>query len=253
MHSLKRLCQRKWFHSMRELKTQTIKRVFYILILVYILTVGYPTVISYADKNENEHEHRFKIELIKKADKDNEGLRKYTCEICDFEYIEVIEPTGHMWGEWIIDIEPTYTAAGHMYRICSKYSHLQHYEEKEIPPLKKESSVKGQREDIDTVINNSKQLINNLKSGRRDEIINEVQDITETVGKISQEQEIQSKKPTREEDYRYKSLLGGPINIIDYISIGSILFLIPFYTIIILPLLRMLIWIKRKKEENKEE
>lgn len=233
---------------MKKMKTQNINKLFYILLFVYILTVGccHLTVNSYAE--EYKEEHRYRVEIIKKADKDSDGLRRYTCEDCGYTYTEIIPATGHRWSEWIIDVEPTYEKAGHMYRVCNKYSHLQHYEEKEIPPLKREEPNKNTEEEV---LDNSKQLINNLKSDSKKEIIPTVDETSDQNNtKITEAMTIKDIENT---DKVRGGLFSGPVNYIDYISAGAMFMLVPYYIIIILPLIKLLIWIRRKRKEAKEK
>ena len=58
----------------------------------------------------------------------------FSDEACTTEIAEnswVIPATGHQWGEWIIDTEPTCTAAGSQHRVCE--NNPQHTEEESIP------------------------------------------------------------------------------------------------------------------------
>ena len=73
--------------------------------------------------------HEYEVSLIKRAEENTQGLRRYTCQICGYSYDEVIPATGHLWSEWICDKEATETEEGHMYRKCTRHEDYTHIEE----------------------------------------------------------------------------------------------------------------------------
>lgn len=65
-----------------------------------------------------DHEHSYVLVEEKDATCTEDGYKKYACE-CGDEYTEVIEATGHTWGEWEVTKEATCTDEGEMTRTCS--------------------------------------------------------------------------------------------------------------------------------------
>ena len=49
-----------------------------------------------------------------------DGYNHFICSLCDNVKIETTEPaTGHSWGEWYIEFEPTEEEYGSLYRYCN--------------------------------------------------------------------------------------------------------------------------------------
>jgi len=53
---------------------------------------------------------------------ETDGSKTYTCKYCGDAKSEIIPKTGHSYGEWITDVEPTAEAEGHQYRVCANDS-----------------------------------------------------------------------------------------------------------------------------------
>ena len=49
----------------------------------------------------------------------DDGIKRFSCENCDYSYTEAIPATGHTAGEWIIDKASDCTTGGTKHRICS--------------------------------------------------------------------------------------------------------------------------------------
>ena len=80
-------------------------------------------------------EHEYEISVVRRATEHTDGERLYKCKICGESHVETIEATGHIWSDWIVDVNPTETTEGHRYRICTKYPEHPHYQEEVIPAL----------------------------------------------------------------------------------------------------------------------
>jgi len=62
-----------------------------------------------------------------------DGYEIVRCEICGREYEAVLYATGHIWGPWIVDKEPTCTEPGLRHRTCTRAT--PHDETEVIPAL----------------------------------------------------------------------------------------------------------------------
>ena len=89
------------------------------LIWLLITTLSTGTAIGTAVivKNVTSHEHDYIAETYE-ATCEETGYVKYTCQECGDTYTETIQPTGHIYGEWIITNEPTCTNNGKKAKIC---------------------------------------------------------------------------------------------------------------------------------------
>lgn len=79
--------------------------------------------------------HAYTVSIITPATDDSDGAREYRCSKCGYSYQESIPATGHIWGPWVVDVEPTCTSEGHEYRICTRYPDSPHREERVIAAL----------------------------------------------------------------------------------------------------------------------
>lgn len=77
--------------------------------------------------------HSFTIEDITWATCTQKGFTTHICSVCGDSYSDSeVEPTGHTFGLWITDIEPTTETLGSKYRKC----HCGETERESIPQLK---------------------------------------------------------------------------------------------------------------------
>ena len=81
--------------------------------------------------------HVFEESILEPAGDDTDGVRLYTCTKCGYSYRMAIPHTGHDWGPWIVDVEPTCVSAGSEHRECHRHEDQGqiHYEYREIPAL----------------------------------------------------------------------------------------------------------------------
>lgn len=82
---------------------------------------------AYAKENEipyvidDEHRHDFgEWELYAEATCDTARLERCSCSCGAYEERSVGEPLGHSFGDWIVDVDPTYNAEGSQHRECSR-------------------------------------------------------------------------------------------------------------------------------------
>ena len=78
--------------------------------------------------------HKYIPAVILSPTTDQDGETRYTCDLCGHYYLQVTPATGHQWGEWIIDKEPTCALPGQKHRSCTATSVL-HSEYAEIAPF----------------------------------------------------------------------------------------------------------------------
>jgi hypothetical protein len=76
------------------------------------------------------HVHEWIKSDIKKQDCFTNWVQIYYCSGCDEEKRESIEPTGHTWSDWEIDIDPGCLTAGRRFRQCTTCYELQ---KEEVP------------------------------------------------------------------------------------------------------------------------
>lgn len=87
--------------------------------------VSFPIIVSADLGNTNIHEHTFET---KWTYNETQHWHKATCEHANLNS----EVGDHVFNEWIIDIEPTYSSGGHKYRLCDTCGYKQ---ESDVPSL----------------------------------------------------------------------------------------------------------------------
>jgi len=78
--------------------------------------------------------HKYTPTVISDPTPTQTGETKNTCDLCGHSYIQIVPATGHQWGEWITDKEPTCALPGQKHRDCTATEVL-HSEYAEIPPF----------------------------------------------------------------------------------------------------------------------
>ena len=81
----------------------------------------------------SEHEHQYKVQSEVKADCEQNGYITFACTICGDHYTDTMTATGHSYGEWITDDEPTLFARGHRHKVCE--NNPEHLISEDIPQL----------------------------------------------------------------------------------------------------------------------
>lgn len=79
--------------------------------------------------------HVFQVTITRQATDDVDGVMTYVCKKCGYAFTMPIPHTGHDWGPWIVDVEPTCTTRGSEHRECHRYPSQTHYEYQELPAL----------------------------------------------------------------------------------------------------------------------
>ena len=82
----------------------------------------------------NDCDHKYTPSVIIAPTSTQTGETKNTCDLCGDYYIQITPATGHQWGEWVIDKEPTCALPGQKHRVCTATEVL-HSEYAEIPPF----------------------------------------------------------------------------------------------------------------------
>ena len=115
--------------------------IFSILVMLVIFSiVPFNVVVAY-DCASNDHDYII-ISVIEPT-KDKNGYNEYECRICGNTYREVTALCKGLWGDWIIDIEPTCTQAGKKHRVCPENS--AHIEYDNISPIGHEFEEKEKK------------------------------------------------------------------------------------------------------------
>lgn len=81
--------------------------------------------------------HIFEESVLACETEEADGVRLYTCSRCGRSFEMAIPHTGHDWGPWVVDVEPTCVSAGSEHRECHRFEAQGqvHYEYREIPAL----------------------------------------------------------------------------------------------------------------------
>lgn len=251
---------------------KNIRKILSIFGIFILLLMFYPNTATRAEVCP-EGEHEFVVTLMHKASEEESGERKYICKLCGYTYTEEIEPTGHQWGDWIVDKAPTENEAGHRYRYCRKYTHAAHYQEEAIPPLSDSKNTKKdlpslaiveksrgadradnisiERERYVADSRNSNPIISDPFFGQsrkiRDADDSKLPSFSEREEKISYEQGPLS-STNKDNDFP-GSLLRGKSNGIDLISGVAAAGILLWYILVLAPMCAALRWIKKKKLE----
>ena len=88
---------------------------------------------AWADECPAGGAHDFAAQLVRQATDDEDGLRRFTCLKCGESFDQAIPATGHEWGPWVVDVEPTCSSEGWEHRVCAHDA--THVEERAIAPL----------------------------------------------------------------------------------------------------------------------
>lgn len=115
------------------------KRYRYVLFagsLVLASVMGFARIdYAYADECPAGGKHAYAVTILVPATENADGLKSFLCTQCGYTFEKTVAATGHAWGPWITDLEPTCISEGHAYRVCERYASNPHYEEQTIPPL----------------------------------------------------------------------------------------------------------------------
>lgn len=108
------------------------RRIGIICPLLVLITMIVPLLQVRADVCPQGGEHEYKVELIKQALPEEDGLRVYTCIKCGYSYEEILPATAHTWGEWFLLHEPLCEMTGVEQRTCR---HCGYFEQRELAAL----------------------------------------------------------------------------------------------------------------------
>lgn len=123
----------EWIAEHKTGKARARQAVLVLLGLVLILTVS-PKQAS-AEIHIPFDPHVYEIDVIKPATSTEEGLRRVSCKVCLYSYMQVVPAGGHAWGPWLTDVAATCTTPGNAYRLCETHVESVHYEQKVLPAL----------------------------------------------------------------------------------------------------------------------
>lgn len=84
-----------------------------------------------------EHIHNYRAEVHQPSCTEA-GYTVYTCDCGNSYTADQVDPLGHTWGEWIVDVQPTQTEPGSRHRVCSV---CRETETESIAPIPPESST----------------------------------------------------------------------------------------------------------------
>ena len=230
-----------------------------------------------ADSCPSGGEHEYNITITRKATEDATGLRRYVCTKCGYAFDEAIPTTGHVWSQWVIEIEATATTEGRRYRVCTKHPDTPHYEVETIPALGTTDETvdiaPSQTEPEETtIIATSPDGDDSGDSGSSGSGSRQTSISTEDASTESTEESTSSGQQqtiilgdggtgggtgggiTFLDGFVESFIEGfsGNINIIDVVTVTTTGGLAFWYLIVLVPLAQMVAWAKRKKKEARE-
>ena len=72
-----------------------------------------------AEPGEEAIGHEYAAEITREPSCTEDGEMTFTCIRCGDSYIEVIYAVGHLWGDWIVEVQATENEEGLEVRICT--------------------------------------------------------------------------------------------------------------------------------------
>ena len=106
-----------------------------LIAICFVVLIALLPHAAYADECPAGGNHTYSVIIVSHATEDDEGLRRFTCTKCGYVFDQAIPATGHLWGPWTVEVEPTCTSEGSEYRVCAKYPDHPHYEYRLLYPL----------------------------------------------------------------------------------------------------------------------
>ncbi len=201
-------------------------------------------------------EARYRISIVTAPGEHSEGLRQYINEDTGEVHYEIIEATGHIWSEWIVEQEADYGKPGRMYRVCTKYPDKPHYEYREIPALEAEAPTqpaKNPEEDASEGEASAEEPTREREENSPDP--------TETPEneKDDVEQGVLSAGAAESTGAHTGEVLAGKavynpvlVAVADAALITASIGFAAWFVIILWPMILVLFWIRRKKKEAKD-
>ena len=205
-------------------------------------------------------EHEYDISVVRRATEHTDGERLYKCKICGESHVEKIEATGHIWGEWIVDVNPTDTKEGHRYRVCVKYPEHPHYQEEVIPALLSTPESVNNKKTVNTSLKKNEKTNNTDKNELKKGNMSETQpynneDISESTVSNVESKNIETKKSvTKQPAIKAASVptdtalaMYSDINALDVCAGAGAIAISWWYVYVLKPMVDALVWIKRKR------
>lgn len=234
-----------------------LRRIFFTTSLCLFLsscTMVYAAGTVTADFNNQKYEAR----IVKVPGEHETGLREYIYEDGSTK-LEEIPATGHIWSEWIVDVEPTDTREGHMYRVCARIPNRPHYEEKTIPKLVAgETSASAGTEQtnfnqgsLDTHLPSNPNISNVVTDFEEKDVSSTMEKTTNhTIANDMQNRpNNQTKDVPSHAKPKAKNAKSQAFNVMDAVFIGGTFGVSIFAYLFVLPLLNVLVWAKKKRKE----
>lgn len=207
---------------------------------------------------------KYEVRIVKVPKEHEPGLREYVYE--DGSVVrEEIPATGHVWSEWIVDVEPTYTKEGHRYRVCTKIPGKPHYEEQTIPKLVRganaESGDAGQMDvtmrasshlDADSAQNSNVSNVTpsqNVVQHEADASVLQESPSGETAALVKPEGEGDVMSRAIVEDVFVQDERNNGFNVVDAVFVAGMVGVFAFAYIFVLPLIMVLIWAAKKRRK----
>ena len=231
-------------------------RIILILVIMIAALAGFSAAEgSFAAQKTCTGEHDFKVTIVTRATADKEGLRKYECRVCGLKKEEKIPATGHVWGEWQTVKDATTSADGLKSRVCQKNG--DHVQYKTVSKLEETSTRK-----LPTIRDMSETTITVIHDP-------EPEMEEEPEESLPEEEEEELEEEITAEPDNDPSGVGGfsgstyeneqpepehvPLGAADVAIIGANGFAALYFLILLLPMFRVWLWIRKKKHEAEGE
>lgn len=238
---------------------------------VLILGTSYMTVFAESQCPKGGS-HEYTVTIVKRATETKDGVRQYVCSKCGKAYTEAIPATGHRWSSWYVKTRPGCTKSGVMARKCVRYSSFTHYDYKTIPAtghdfgpwiIDRASTDKVEGLEHRVCANDGSHveygIIPVLEAGTS--IINDNKVINEDSKAVSKTKTDSDKNRNNSEASSGTSsgATGStegksvPLGAADAAIAGANGVATIFFILLLLPLIRVLLWVDKKRKEAEEE
>ena len=118
-----------------QLKRGFLSLLFIVLLMILLL----PSAFAVPEYDCAADRHKYNVAVIDPT-ADTDGEKVFACELCGYQYTQILYAADHRWGEWIIDRHPTCTEAGEKHRTCTATA-IPHRETQPILALGHDYSV----------------------------------------------------------------------------------------------------------------
>lgn len=208
-----------------------------IISVLLVFTVSYSQVFA-EEQCQGGGDHEYTITVVRHATSDADGLRRYVCDKCGYTYTETIPATGHRWGSWSVIRKATASAEGLKHRVCMNDTSHVEYDPISVLPGSTDNTIGGGT----IVIDNGGQVKSQTVAKTRDSNRNKTEDGSKDGG--------DSRGGKGSGGYSAKTV---PLGAADVAIVGANGAASIFFILLLLPLIKVMFWIAKKRREAEED